>query len=219
MSGLGLHTLTRAQLREAKADAVRKLAFVKATVNNMPDAHVPFTRLQEISFLEQRVREYQSELARRRTPATPVRIFYSYTRADEELLAELDEQLAGVKGEAPVEIFWDRDLKPGAEWHPEIKDELKDADVVLLLTSPQFLASRYCQQVELPAALELHDCGLAVAVPLILRPCAWQETALGRLQAIPRGGKPVVEWESRGEAWAEAARAISSVVNHIRQAT
>jgi hypothetical protein len=217
MSSFGLHTLTRSQLREAQADAVKKLVFVRGTIKNIPDAHVPFPRLQEISFLEQRVREYQTELARRRKPDTPVRIFYSYSRSDELLLVELDAQLSGLKSEAPLEIFWDRDLEPGVEWHPEIKDELKDADVVLLLVSPQFLASRYCQQVELPAALDLHDCGLASAIPVILRPCAWQETALGRLQTIPRSGKPVIEWTERNDAWAEAARSIASVVNHIRR--
>lgn len=208
---------TRAQLREAQADAVKKLAFVRETIKNIPEAYVPFPRLQEISFLEQRVREYQSELARRRKPDTPVRIFYSYTRSDEKLLIELDEHLSELKSEGPVEIFWDRDLEPGVEWHPEITDELKDADLVLFLASPQFLASRYCQQVELPAVLDLHDCGLATAIPVILSPCAWQETSLGRLQAIPRNGKSIIEYAERRDVWMEVTRDISSAVNHIRQ--
>jgi hypothetical protein len=217
MSSFRLHTLTRSQLREAQADAVKKLAFVRATIKNIPEAYVPFPRLQEISFLEQRLREYRSELARRRKPDAPVRIFYSYARSDEGLLVELDGHLSGLESEGPVEIFWDRDREPGVERHPEIKDELKDADLVLFLASPQFLASRYCRHVELPAVLELHDCGLTTAVPVILRPCAWQETPLGRLQAMPRDGRPVIEYAERGEAWAEVTRAISSVVSLIRQ--
>lgn len=217
MAAFGLHTLTRGQLRAALLDASQKLAFVRETIQNIPEAHIPFPRLQEISFLEQRVREYQLELARRWTLHTPVHIFYSYSRSDGSLLVELDEQLSGLKSESPVEVFWDRDLEPGVEWHSEIKDELRDADVVLLLVSPAFLASRYCRQVELPAALDLHDCGLASAIPIILKPCTWQETALGRLQAIPRGGKPVVELAEQGDAWAEAVREISSVTQRIRQ--
>jgi len=211
--------LTRSQLRDAQADAVKKLAFVRETIKNIPEAYIPFTRLQEISFLEQRVREYQSELTRRRNTDTPVNIFYSYTWADEEMLVEFDEHLSEIKGDAQVEIFRDCDLEPGVELHLEIKDELKNADVVLLLVSPDFLTSRYCRQVELPAALDLHDCGLARAIPLILRPCAWQETALGRLLAIPRGGKPITEWAERNDAWTEAARAIDSVINRIRHGT
>jgi hypothetical protein len=146
-----------------------------------------------------------------------VHIFYSYSRSDESLLVELDEQLSQLKSEVPVEVFWDRDLEPGIEWHSEIRDELRDADVVLLLVSSEFLTSRYCRKVELPAALDLHDCGLASVIPIILRPCAWKETMLSRLQATPRGGKPVVEWAERGDAWAEAAREIASVINRIRQ--
>ncbi len=217
MAAFGLHTLNRAQLRAALLDASKKLTFVRETIQNIPEAHIPFPRLQEISFLEQRVSEYQVELARRWTPQAPVRIFYSYSRSDSSLLVELDEQLSGLKSEVPIEVFWDRDLEPGIEWHSEIRDELRDADVVLLLVSSEFLASRYCRKVELPAAFELHDCGLASAIPVILSPCAWQETALSRLQATPQGGKPVVEWTEREAAWAEAARDISSVVNRIRQ--
>jgi hypothetical protein len=216
MASFGLHMLNRSQLRDAQADAIKKLAFVRETIKNIPDAHIPFTRLQEISFLEQRVSEYRSELARRRKPDTPVNIFYSYTRTDEEMLVELDEHLSEFKSEVPVGVFWDRNLEAGIEWHSEIKDELKEADVVLLLVSPDFLASRYCRQVELPATLDLHASGLASAIPVILRPCAWQETALGRLQAIPRGGRPIIEWAERDDAWTEAARAITSVINHIR---
>jgi TIR domain-containing protein len=217
MADVDLSMFTRTQLREAQADAIKKLAFVKETIKNIPEAHIPFPRLQEISFLEQRIREYQAELARQRKPEMPVHVFYSYSRSDEALLVELDEHLSELKRDGPLEIFWDRDLQPGIEWHSEIKDELKEADVVLLLVSPEFLASRYCRQVELPATLDLHDCGLTSAIPIILRPCSWHETSLGRLQALPRGGKPVIQWTDRTEAWADTASKISTVIQRIRQ--
>lgn len=217
MAAFGLHTLKREQLRAALLDAWQKLTFVRETIQNIPEAHIPFPRLQEISFLEQRIREYQMELARRWTPHTSVHMFYSYSRNDESLLVELDEHLSLLKSEAAVKVFWDRDQEPGIEWHTEIRDELRDAEVVLLLVSPDFLTSRYCRQVELPAALDLHDSGLACTIPIILKPCAWQETVLGRLQAIPRDGKPIVERTEREEAWADAAREISLLVNRIRQ--
>ena len=217
MSAFNLAGLSRGQLRAALSDAARKLTFVKETVRNVPEAYIPFNRLQEISFLEQRIGEYKAELMRRFAGAAPANVFYSYSRRDEPLMAELDEQLSGMRSEGRIKTFWDRDIGPGREWHSEITEELQEADVVLLLVSDDFLTSRYCQQVELPAAIEMHDQGLVRAVPIILRPCEWQGTQLGRLQAIPRNGRPVTECADRMEAWAEVTQGVLTAINEVKQ--
>jgi TIR domain len=216
--GLDLHLLDRSQLREALSDAFQKLAFVRETVGNTPAIHIPFPKLQEISFLEQRVAEYSLELSRRRTADTPVRVFYCYSQRDLTALEELNKRLLELKDERPIEIFWDRNLPGGVEWYPQTMAELKDADVVLLLVSPEFLASRYCQQIELPAALNLHDCGLAVVIPIIIQTCPWQQTSLARLQAIPAGGTSILESHDPTTAWTQASRAILRKIDLVRRA-
>jgi hypothetical protein len=210
-----LHLLTPPQLRDALIDAFEKLTFVRESIENIPAPYVPFPRLQEISFLEGRVADYHLELARRRNIDTPVRIFYSYSRRDDSFLVELNEHLLKRKRDAPIEIFWYRDLSPGAERHPKTVNGLREADVVLLMVSPDFLVSRYCQHVELPISLTLHNCGLAVVIPVIIRECSWQETALARLQAISAGA-PMCESKDREAAWAEAAESIFRMINLIR---
>jgi len=218
MSAFNLAGLTRGQLRAALSDATRKLTYVKETVRNIPDAYIPFNRLQEISFLEQRLSEYKAELARRFTDAAaPAHVFYSYSRRDEPLMAELDEQLSGLRSEGRIKTFWDRDIGAGREWHSEITEELQDADIVLFLMSDDYLASRYCQQVEIPVALEMHDQGLVRAIPIILRACKWQASPLGRLQAIPRNGRPVTEWVHRSEALVEVMQGIQAAIDEVRQ--
>jgi len=214
---LYLHEFTKSQLRELLSDAAAKLAMVKETVQNIPEAHIPFARLQEIAFLEQRLREYRAELARRWTSTTPVSVFYSYSHHDYDLLVELDEGLSGLKGEGLIEIFWDRRIAAGQDWHTEITEELRAADIILALVSPDFLASRYCGQVELPAAMALHNDGLARVVPVIMRHCAWQQTPLGRLQSLPSGGRPVMDWPDSASVCAKIADHIRIVVNQVRQ--
>jgi hypothetical protein len=217
MSAFNPAHLNRAQLRAALSDAARKLSFVKETVKNIPEAHIPFPRLQEISFFEERMSEYRAELVRRFSGTAPAHVFYSYSRRDEPLIVELDGQLSGMKSKGLIKTFWDRDIDPGIEWHSEITQELKDADIVLFLVSDDFLASRYCKQVELPAALEMHDQGLVRAVPIILRPCEWQATPLGRLQAIPRNGRPVTEWTDRSDVWSEVTRGVQIAIEELNQ--
>jgi hypothetical protein len=216
MTTFGLHELTRGQLREVLLDALKKLEFVRQTVRNIPEAHIPFPRLQEITFLEQRVKEYREESARRWSRNAPAHIFYSYSRHDVSPVTELDERLAEMRSEGSIKTFWDRHMDPGSEWHSETTEELNDADIVLFFVSPDFLVSRYCQQVELPRTLELHGYGLTRAIPIILRSCEWQDTPLGRLQAIPNGGVPVLEWPCRNEAWGEVARSLRLAVGQVR---
>ena len=67
---------------------------------------------------------------------------------------------------------------------------LDAADVILLLVSPDFMASDYCYGVELKRALERHKRGQVRVIPIILRPVYWQGI-LGMLQALPKDGKPV----------------------------
>lgn len=216
MATFGLQELTRGQLREVLLDALKKLDFVKQTVRNIPEAHIPFPRLQEITFLEQRVKEYREEIARRWSRNVPAHVFYSYSRYDLSMVTELDDRLSEMRGQGLINTFWDRRMEPGSEWHSETTEELKNADIVLFLVSPDFLISRYCQEVELPLTLELHSYSLARAIPIILRSCEWHDTPLGRLQAIPTAGVPVLEWLCRNEAWAEVARSLHSVVNQVR---
>jgi hypothetical protein len=216
MATLGLQELTRGQLREVLLDAVKKLDFVQQTVRNIPEAHIPFPRLQEITFLEQRLKEYREEIARRWSGNVPAHVFYSYSRHDLSPMTELDDRLSEMRSQGLIKTFWDRRLAPGSEWHSETTEELQDADIVLFLVSPDFLISRYCQQVELPKTLELHSYNLARAIPIILRSCEWHNTPLGRLQAIPNGGVPVLEWSCRNEAWGEVARSLHLVIDQVR---
>lgn len=197
-------------------DAAKKLAFVKETIRNLPEAFIPFNRLSEIQFLEDRLNEYRGELARRRTPGIPIRVFYSYSRIDEPLLLELDRSFLRLKAESAIETYWDRHIDPGSDWYDEISEELRNADIILALVTPNFLASQYCQQVELPIAVDLHDCGLAKLVPVLLQPSGWQDTMLSRFQAIPRDCRPVGERANLVEAWAEILASIQGLVDEIR---
>lgn len=92
------------------------------------------------------------------------RVFVSYSHRDEELRDQLD-------------------------W--TISKELDQADIVLLLISPDFLASDYCYKIEKGRALERHREGTAQLVSVIMRPCDWKHTDLAEYLVTPTDGKPV----------------------------
>ena len=95
---------------------------------------------------------------------------------------------------------------------------MDSADVVLLLVSPDFLASDYCYNIEKTRALERHRRGEARLISVILRPCDWQNTDLREFLATPTDGRPVTRWADRDEAFLNVATEIRRAINEIGKA-
>ena len=130
-----------------------------------------------------------------------LQIFIAYSRKDTNFLDELRMHFTPLERSGKVKIWYDGKIEPGVVWETAIKDNLHSADVILLLVSADAIASDYFYEQEMSNALTRHNSGDARVVPLILRPCAWQETPLGELQALPRDGLAVTEWPNRDAAY------------------
>ena len=92
-------------------------------------------------------------------------VFFSYSHKDEALRDELEVHLAMLKREGAISAWHGRKILAGDELNGQIHARLSDAQVILLLVSPDFLASAYCHDVEVKRAMELHE-GRARVIPL-----------------------------------------------------
>jgi len=147
-----------------------------------------------------------------------VRLFLSYSHKDESLKDELETHLKGLERRGVISRPWsDRRIEPGTEWAAEIDQGLSKADIILLLISPDFVASDYCYTKEMGAALVRHQEGKAKVIPVILRPVDdWTSLPFARIQGVPRDGKPVVSWSSHDEAWVSVVSGIRRVCESMR---
>src|SRR6266581_6189960 len=125
-----------------------------------------------------------------------VKIFCCYAHEDEALLKKLKTQLRPLQRQGLVDVWYDRDISAGTEWEQEIKEQLNSAQIILLLVSPDFIASDYVNDVELKRAIERHNSGEAHVIPIILRSVYWQVDPLRKLQALPKDAKPIL-----GSSW------------------
>lgn len=139
-------------------------------------------------------------------------VFFSYSHADEELRDQLEKHLTMLKRQGVIETFHDRRIPAGNEIDSSISAELERADVILLLVSPDFLASAYCYDVEMQRALQRHGLGEARVIPVILRHCDWHSAPFGKLMATPRDGKPARAFPDLDEAFLQVAQAIRHAV-------
>jgi hypothetical protein len=148
-------------------------------------------------------------------PASPISLFYSYSHKDEALRRKLETHLSLLQNEGVISGWHDRRIAAGEEWDGVISKNLNEAGVILLLVSADFLASRYCRDVEVARAMERHAAGTARVIPVILRSVDWHTAPFAKLQALPRDGKPVTSWKNRDEAFTDVARGIRETVKSL----
>jgi len=145
----------------------------------------------------------------------PVKAFISYAHRDQELVDQLQTHLALLHREHVIDSWFDRQIPAGTEWQVAIDKHLKSADLILLLVSADFLASDYCYGIEVKQALAMHDAGQAVVIPIILRPCDWHSAPFGKLQALPRDGRPVTSYANLDEAFVETSRELRQIASSV----
>ena len=113
-----------------------------------------------------------------------------------------------------IDPWHDRDISAGTEWEEEIMEHLDTAQIILLLVSPDFMASRYCYSVEMKRALERHE-HKARVIPVILRHIYWQGAPFGKLQALPTDAIPVKSWTDQDEALYNVTEGIRKLVEML----
>lgn len=143
-----------------------------------------------------------------------VKIFISYSHRDENFKDDLQIGLASLKNNGHIAAWDDRAILAGEEWDHQIKDALYKADIILLLVSPNFLASRYVREQEIKVAMERHKdpSDPAVVIPIIIRPSDWKDNAFSRLQALPKNSKPITSWPNYDEAMLDVVSGIKKLV-------
>jgi nucleoside phosphorylase len=143
-------------------------------------------------------------------------IFYSYDKEDEGLAKKLQNQLILLKRRNLITDWYASKVIPGQETSLEIFKHLNAARIILLLISPDYVASEQ-YDTEVTRALERHEAQEAAVIPIVLRPTAgWPDAPFGKLQSIPRGGKAITEWSNLDSAFAQVAEEISAVVERLR---
>ena len=141
-----------------------------------------------------------------------VKIYLSYARMDRALVDRLKKHLLPLQRKGLVEVLDDLEVAPGGDWNMVSDRHLNEADIILLMISPDFLDSDYCYSKEMGHALERHSEGSVRVIPIILRPVHWQDAPFSRLQVLPKDGRPVTRSDDIDEAFREITYEISRAI-------
>lgn len=150
------------------------------------------------------------------TSFAPMSAFYCYDPADRAFCESLDRHLAPLKHAGRLQTWDERNILPGQVWEQERRQHFSAARLLMLLLSADFLASESGQR-DIQMALDRQRAGEAVVLPLLLRPCSWEETELRSLSILPRGHKALTLQANRDAVWQEMASEISRVLDSLQQ--
>lgn len=141
-----------------------------------------------------------------------VKVFISYAHEDSKLRMRLDKHLANLKNLGVIDTWYDGDIVAGQEWEPAILEQLNAADVILLLISADFMASRYIHTKELARAMERHEANEACVIPVLLQPVEYRGAPFDKLESLPldaqKRPRAITTWSSRDTAFAKVASGI-----------
>lgn len=145
----------------------------------------------------------------------PIKLFISYAHADEPLRKELEKHLSLLRRQGFISVWSDRDISAGTDWHGQIDAMMRTATIILLLVSPDFIASDYIWDVELQCVMARHARGDARVIPVILRPSDWKDAPFAKIQALPQDGKPISEWPNIDNAFMNVVNELRKVITAI----
>lgn len=142
----------------------------------------------------------------------PLKVFLSYSHRDDELCERFLVHVSQLRRDGLIEAWSDRRITAGTEWAGAIDEHLNFAHIIILLVSADFLASDYCNDIEMTRALERSQKGEARVVSVILKPCDWETSRFASLQALPKGGKPVVDWKTNDHGFVDAVKGLRRMI-------
>ena len=134
--------------------------------------------------------------------------FISYAHADQAMFQACHTHLKGIERVLDVRFWADTGIGGGAHWNDEIAKAIAEADIFVLLLSPDWLASEYIEKYEEPAIRARYNPKTGLICPVILRRCDWTDI-VPDLQGIPTHGRKVVpidDWRPKEHGY-DAARA------------
>lgn len=150
------------------------------------------------------------------TGGTPMRnkVFISYSHKDKKWLEELQTHLYPIRKSSSIEIWVDTDIRPGDLWRDEIQKALDSAKVAILLVSPDFLASDFITNDELPSLFAAaKNEGLKLLwIPIIAS--SYTATPIAQYQALHDPNTPLAGISGKNKK----SKALVEIVNKIMSA-
>ena len=147
----------------------------------------------------------------------PVQLVYSYSHKDSQHRDSMEKALALLQREHLIQQWSDRKILSGHNISSQFTENMAQANIIVFLLSPDFLASDACLKEWSDAkTLALHG-RVLFRIPIIVRDCPWKDMLDDDdVKALPDDGVPITRFDDPDLAWRQVYEGIKAVVNELR---
>lgn len=155
------------------------------------------------------------------------KIFISYAEEDNLFRETVEGYLSTLKRQGLISTWFDRRILPGGNWSKEIQTNMKEADIILCLITPDYFkeSKSYIWDVEIPIICDKLKQNENCVIPILIKDTpSWYNVPIGNdtnQKAITFGEKNWLptkshikhsQYKDESEAWANVAKGIEDVI-------
>ncbi len=178
-----------------KISAVLEGRYCTKEVSNDGKLFVPLEEIRRNIQLAQfvydgkllRVADYKNFLDDSSLQRAMKKLFISYSSKNTAFMQRFETHLKPLRRNGDIDFWHDRMIEPGTRWDESIKAELSNSDIIIFLLSPDFIATDYIFDVEIPEAIRQTGVGARLFF-IELQPCGWEKTVLAQFQLATNPG-------------------------------
>jgi len=124
-------------------------------------------------------------------------LLIAYAPTDAELKNEMEKQLSKLRKTKKASVWSNMNITVTNKWDEITKKKLKEADVILILISQNFLNTEPVWKEEVATVIERHSYGTALVLPVILTPFTSPAMPILTLDPLPKDGQPIASFTNR----------------------
>ncbi len=143
---------------------------------------------------------------------SPATLFCAYAKTDELYYQVLEKHLDSLKQEGYIASWYSRQVVSGVNWTCVVDPHINTATIILLLLSPNFLSSDYCQGFEMQRARERHATKEAYLFPILLKSADQREALLVSSQIVSTDIEPISCSTDQDELFTHVIRTLRTTI-------
>jgi nucleoside phosphorylase len=149
------------------------------------------------------------------TDKKTIKIFVSCSESsvDADLIKRLDTHFALLKRQIGVKLWYRSNILAGDVSQEKIEKNLNEADIILLLLTPNYLAESFYDEEY--GKIQIRSTQGTLVIPILLKSVDddWIQEFYGKFQPLPHDKKPVDEASSKDTSLTNIVRGIKQVIN------
>ena len=147
-----------------------------------------------------------------------VKLYFCFAVQDKKYLQSIEKHIVLLKKSGLIESWDRRELLAGNEIDQIVESKIENADIILLLISPDFFNTDYIYNYEMEVALERHNNNLSIVIPVYLRSVDYSDSPISKFQILPNKEKPISSkfWNNEDEAVLEVIKGLKEKIYEIK---